>query len=122
MHVHVMVSLLKACKVTVVGIECNGASFLTSFQEDPHQELFFSIQTSASEMTNYIIVDIVKYLMLLLRSKLFLIFNFLLLKYGARKKNAHKKVKMNGGLGWIRGLSEQEQDMSSLALDWEPFF
>ena len=57
-----------ACKVTVVGIECNGATFLTSFQEGPHQELFFQeiFQTSASKMTNYNIVNIVNYLMLLL--------------------------------------------------------
>ena len=27
-----------------------------------------------------------------------------------------------GGLGWIRGLRAQEQDMSSLDLEWEPFF
>ena len=38
---HIMVSILKAWKVTLVGIECNGASFLTSFQEGPHQKLFF---------------------------------------------------------------------------------
>ena len=31
-------------------------------------------------------------------------------------------MKMNGGLGWIRGLRGQKQDMSSLALEWEPFF
>ena len=37
-----------------------------------------------------------------------------------RKK--HKKVKMKGELGWIRGLRGQEQDMSSLALEWEPLF
>ena len=41
-------------------------------------------------MTNYIIVDIVNYLMLLLRSKLFLIFYFLSLKYGVRKKNTQE--------------------------------
>ena len=58
----------RACKVTVVGIECNGSAFLTSFQEGPHQELFFQgiFQTSASKMTYCIIVDIVNYLMLLL--------------------------------------------------------
>ena len=51
----------RACKVTVVGIEYNSATFLTSFQEGPHQELFFQgiFQTSGSKMTNYIIVDIV---------------------------------------------------------------
>ena len=31
-------------------------------------------------------------------------------------------VKMKDGLGWIRGLIGKEQDMSSLALEWEPFF
>ena len=33
----------KAWKVTVVGIECNSATFLTSFQEQegPYQKLFF---------------------------------------------------------------------------------
>ena len=36
-----------------------------------------------------------------------------------RKK--HKKVKMKGGLGWIKGFRGQEQDMSSLVLEWEPF-
>ena len=58
----------RACKVTVVGIKCNGATFLTSFQEGPHQESFFQgiFQTSAYKMTSYIIVDIVNYLMLLL--------------------------------------------------------
>ena len=30
-------------------------------------------------------------------------------------------MKMNGGLGWIRVLRGKEQDMSSLALEWEPF-
>ena len=33
-----------------------------------------------------------------------------------KKKNKHKKVNMKGGLGWIRRLKGQEQDMSSLAL------
>ena len=53
----------------MVGIECNVAAFSTSFQEGPHPELFFQgiFQTSASKMTNYIIVYIiVNYLMLLL--------------------------------------------------------
>ena len=52
----------RACKETVVGIEFNGAAFLTSFQ---HQELYFQgiFQTPASKTT---IVDIVNYLMLLL--------------------------------------------------------
>ena len=40
---------------------------------------------------------------------------------GRRKKL--QKVKMKGGLGWIRGLRGQEQDMSSLALCvFEPLF
>ena len=41
---------------------------LTSFQEDPHQELFFQgkFQIFASKITNYIIVDIVNSLMSLL--------------------------------------------------------
>ena len=30
------------------------------------------------------------------------------------EKKTRKKVMMNCGLGWIRGLSGQEQDMSSL--------
>ena len=69
-----MVSLLKAWKVTVVGIECdvatflrhfkkawkvtvvvvfecNGSAFLTSFQEGSHQKLFFQ-GNSASKMAN----------------------------------------------------------------------
>ena len=54
--------------VTLVGIECNVDTCLTSFKEGPHTELFFQgiFQTSASKMTNYIIVDIVNYLMWLL--------------------------------------------------------
>ena len=39
-----------------------------------------------------------------------------------RRRKTDKKVKTKGGLGWIRGLRGQEQDMSSLALEWEPFF
>ena len=64
---HIMVSLLKAWKLTVVGIECDDAAFLTSFQEGPHQKLFFqgNCQTSASKLTNCIVVDIVNFLMLL---------------------------------------------------------
>ena len=52
----------------MVGIECNGAALLTSFQEGPHQKLFMQgfFQNSASKMANCIIVDIVNYLMLLL--------------------------------------------------------
>ena len=65
---HIMVSLRKAWKVTVVGIECYIAAFLTSFQEGPHQKLLFQgfFQHSASKMANCIIVDIVNYLLLLL--------------------------------------------------------
>ena len=49
--------------MTVVGIECNGAAFLTLFQEGPHQKLFYQgfFQYSASKMANCIIVDIVNY-------------------------------------------------------------
>ena len=36
----------------MVGIECNGAAFITSFQEGP--QLFF--QNSASKMANSIII------------------------------------------------------------------
>ena len=48
----------------MVGIECNGAAILTSFQEGSHQKLFFQ-QISAGKMTNCIIVNIVNSLMLL---------------------------------------------------------
>ena len=41
-YTHIMVSLLKAWKVTVVGIECNGAAFFHVIpKEGPHQKLFF---------------------------------------------------------------------------------
>ena len=45
----------------MVGIECKGATFLTSFKEGPHQKLFFQgfFQNSASKMANYIMVDII---------------------------------------------------------------
>ena len=66
-----MASLLKACKVTVVGIECNVVRHFKkvhirncSFKE----KIFF--QNSASKMTNCIIIDIVNYLMLLATNKL----------------------------------------------------
>ena len=41
---------------------------LTSLQEGPHQKMFFQkkIQNSATKMANCIIVDIVKYILLLL--------------------------------------------------------
>ena len=39
-------------------------------------------------------------------------------RYGVTReeREKHKKVKMKGGIGWIRGLRVQEKDMSSLAL------
>ena len=33
-----------------------------------------------------------------------------------KKEKNDKKAKLKGGLGWIRGLRGQEQDMSSHAL------
>ena len=53
--------------MTVLGIECNGATFLTSFEEGPHQNLFLQgkqncFQESESKMSNSIVVDIVKYI------------------------------------------------------------
>ena len=57
---HVMVSLLKAWKVTVVWIECHDA-VLTPFQEGTHQKLLRNLN-SASKIANWIIVDILKYL------------------------------------------------------------
>ena len=38
-----------------------------------------------------------------------------------RMKKKHKKKKIKGEIDWIRGLRGQEQEMSSLALEWEPF-
>ena len=38
------------------------------------------------------------------------------------KKKKWQESEDDGGLGWIRGLRGQEQDMSSLTLEWEPFF
>ena len=70
----------------MVGIECDDAALeglkgdrgrdivqrchlLTSFQEGPHQKLFFQEKLFfASKMANCIIVEIVKYLMLLLEN------------------------------------------------------
>ena len=76
--------------MAVVGIECNGAVFLTSFQEGPHQKLFFQgffFQNSACKMANCIIVDIVNYHLQNLSS----LFFFLSLKYGVRmRKNTRK--------------------------------
>ena len=37
-------------------------------------------------------------------------------------KKKHKIKKIKGEIGWIRGLRGQEQDMSSLALEWEFFY
>ena len=56
----------------MVGIECKGPAFLTSFQEGPLQKLFFQgfFQNSASKMANCTIVDIVNYLTLLLANSL----------------------------------------------------
>ena len=67
---HIMVSLLKAWKLTVVGIECDDAAFLMSFQEGPHQKLFFQgiFQTSDNKM--YYTVDIVNYLSYVVTRKL----------------------------------------------------
>ena len=47
---HLLTSFQEAWKVTVVVIECKGAAFLMSFQEGPHQKLFFQgfFQNSAS--------------------------------------------------------------------------
>ena len=58
----------ESLEVTIIGIECNRASLLTSFQESSHQKLCLQVffQNSASKMANCIIVDIVNYLMLLL--------------------------------------------------------
>ena len=63
---HIMLSLLKVWKVTVVGTECNDAAFLMSFQEDQNCSFKDFFQNSASKMANCIIVDSVNYLMLLL--------------------------------------------------------
>ena len=48
----------RAWKVTVVEIESNGAPFLMSFQEGPHQKWFFQgiFQSSESKTTNCIVV------------------------------------------------------------------
>ena len=53
--------------MTVVGIECNGTAFLTSFQESPHQKLFLQgfCQNSARK-ANCTRVDIVNYLMFII--------------------------------------------------------
>ena len=50
----------------MVGMECNGAAFLMSFQEGPPQKLFFQgfFQNCASKMANCNIVVIVNYLII----------------------------------------------------------
>ena len=53
----------KAWKVTVVGIECNCTAFLTRSTPEIFFQGFF--QNSASKMANYTIIDIVNYLMLI---------------------------------------------------------
>ena len=67
-HCRFLTSFHKAWKVTMVGIECNGAAFLKSFQEGPHQKFFFQgfFHNSASKMANTITVEVVNYPMLLL--------------------------------------------------------
>ena len=52
--------LLTLFQESVVGIECNGATFLSSFKEGPHQNCSFTdtFQNSASKMVNCILVDI----------------------------------------------------------------
>ena len=49
--------------MTVLEIECNGATFLTSFQEGPHQNLLFQgkqnyFQDSESKMSNSVVTKI----------------------------------------------------------------
>ena len=48
----------------MVGIECNGAVFLTSFQEGPHQKFSFKdfSKILQSKMANCTIADIVNFL------------------------------------------------------------
>ena len=53
----------------MVGMECNGAAFLTSFQEGPRQKLFFQgffFKIVQVKWQTVIIVVIFNYLMLLL--------------------------------------------------------
>ena len=60
---HVIVSLLKAWKVTVVWIECHDR-LLTTFQDGTHHKLLAqeNYLNSASKVANWNIVDILKYL------------------------------------------------------------
>ena len=57
---HIIVSILKAWKVTVVGIQCDGAAFFNAISRRSTPEFF--LQNSASKVANRIIVHIVKYL------------------------------------------------------------
>ena len=57
-HTHIIVSLLKAWKMTILEIECNGATF---FKKVTPEVFCFVFQNSACRMANSIIVDIVKY-------------------------------------------------------------
>ena len=66
---HFIVSILKAWNVTVVGIECNDAAF-TSFQEAPHQNLFFQEKSSKFGMQGYKL-DYTRYSQLSLLQKWF---------------------------------------------------
>ena len=81
-------------KVTMV-VRVRQCHFLTSFQEGPHQKIVLTWEKK---------------------------FFFNCASKSQRRKKNDKKAKMKGGLGWIRGLRGQEQDMSSLTLEWEPFF
>ena len=60
----------------MAGIESNGTAFLTSFQDGPHQKLFFQgfYQNSASKMANCTIVDIVNVITGKLLATLFVCF------------------------------------------------
>ena len=95
-----------------------------SFQEGPHQKIVLSriFQNSAGKMANCIIVDIVFYLWQTVCNS-FLIFTKIYSKdESLRRRKQQQESEDESGLGWIRGLRGKEQDMSSLALEWEPFF
>ena len=81
----------------------------------------FFLQNSAGKMANYIIV-VLSIILCFYWQTLFLNYLFLSLEYGVRMRKKCKKVNMKGVLGWIRGLRGKEQDISSLALEWELFF
>ena len=115
----------RACKVTVVGIECNGAAFLTSFQEGPHQELFFHglFQTSASKMTYSRYCQLSYVVTSKLLATHFLNFYFLSLNYGVRMRK--KNTQESEDEWWARldkRIERVRAKLSSLALEWEPFF